>query len=479
MGSLKWRSAVYFCAMACSTAISLAVLPFATRLIGPAEYGTLALATAYAALITAVAQSVQGYVLPEHLPHLLYGERHSLLLSAMSATSAVGLVAAAVVIPVAYFTAPWILEVTPIEQFGMALCAAATLVAVPWVVCGEALMVEGNAVSFAIGMVGQSAVNALVTLLFLFVIPRPEIALLLGYCAGQVALAVVAVACLRQSFKGKVRRRWFGEMRRSAFATGRAALSETGRTLFERSYLGIRTDATDLGLFAHAQLYRNVAMMGLNSVSRAAWPINLREAREAQPNFRVTLASWAPVQAGIAAICVAFALVGREVIGLLTSGKFVGAAPMALIFLAALLLQTTAKREQSILIAYQQGARVSNAQTVGIFVGLAVVLAGVPFFGAIAAACAFLCQTVVQRLLVIWQARKFAATPMKEHWVLRGLIATAAVSAWNELFAPGLLARAVVLVLAASLVLVFLWRELKDYLHIGRATGPLAHPATD
>ena len=186
MRSLKLRSAVYFCATVGSTAVSLAVLPLATRVIGPPEYGTLALAAAFAALVTTFAQAAQGYVLQEYLPTLTGEARSSLLVSALTAVCLAGFVAAIAVLPFAYFSAPWLLQVTGPERLGIVLCIAATLLGVPWLVCVDMLMLDGRAVPFAVGMVSQSAINGLVTLAFLFVVPHPAIALLLGYSAGQL-----------------------------------------------------------------------------------------------------------------------------------------------------------------------------------------------------------------------------------------------------------------------------------------------------
>ena len=461
MRSLKLRSGVYFCATVGSTAVSLAVLPLATRVIGPSEYGTLALAAAFAALVTTFAQAAQGYVLQEYLPILTGKARSGLLVSALTAVCLAGFVAAIAVLPFAYFSAPWLLQVTGPEQWGIVLCIAATFLGVPWLVCVDMLMLDGRAVPFAIGMVSQSALNGLVTLAFLFVIPRPAIALLLGYCAGQVVLMVVSLVCLRSNFGARVERKWFLEMKRAAFAVSIAGLAESGRTLFERSYLGIWTNSGDLGLLAHAQLYRNAAMSALNSISRATLPINLREARETDLSFRVTYASWSLVQASTTMVCIAFALFGREIIGLLTSGKFVQATPVAMILLAALLLQTSAKREQSLLVARLQGAQLSVAQTVSTAAAVFATLFLVPLLGTVGAAATFFCQTAIQRAIVMWRAHNLARFDLREAWVVGGLLGTGIGFAWNAAFEPDIAARGVAATLVAGIVSVFLWNDLQ------------------
>ena len=444
MARLTVRSAQYLAATLATTAISLAVLPLATRVIGPAEYGTLALAVAFSLLVSAIAQASYGYVLPEHLLDTQGEHRSGLLMSAVAAASVCGLAAALLVAPLAYMLTPSLFEVSQVARVGIVACVLLTGFAAPWLVSLDMLMLEGRAAGYAFGTVSQSVINALATLAFLFLFPLPELALLLGYMAGQATLLVASVAFLFPHFGARIDRRWFVDMRRSALAVGRAGLAETGRSLFERAYLGVWTSVSELGLFAHAQLYRNAAMTGLNAISRATWPVNLREAREERLTFKVTTASWNVVQCGVSVFCVLFALFGREIIGLLTSGKFVEATPIALIFLAALLIQTSAKREQSLLIARFSGAKVSNAITIGVAVSLVLGLLLIPSLGAIAAAGAFLAQSLVQRAIIMVRARKAAHLPFSEFWVLSGLALMTAGFAWTTLAEPSLTVRGIV-----------------------------------
>ena len=463
MARLLSRSAFYLGASLGATIVSLAVLPFATQVIGPLEYGALALAVGVATLLTALAQAAQGYVLPEYLPRLGGDSRSELISSALIAVVVVAAVATALLSPLVFVLAPLAFDLSDKALLGIQICLVATFLAAPWVVCVDVLMLEGRALPFALATVGQSVVNGVVVLVLLFAYPHPDLALFCGYAAGQMTLLVTTMAVLGRRLVRPSGGRWFQEMRRSAVAVGRASLTETGRTLFERSYLGTWSGMGSLGLYAHAQLYRNSAMTMLNAVSRAILPINLREARQTDLRFAVTYSSWVLVQSGVALGCVAFALFGREVIALLTSGKFVEATPIALVFLLALLIQTAAKREQCLMIAGLKGAQLSNSQAVATLVGVVVIAAFVPLFGAPAAAGAFVVQVVLHRILVFYYARRLARLVPRESWVVVGTVVTVAAYVWNITAEPSMTVRAIAFVVATGVVCALCWRAAKFY----------------
>ncbi|MDA9508848.1 hypothetical protein XI09_30260 [Bradyrhizobium sp. CCBAU 11386] len=441
--SLASRSAWYFLSPIAGAGISLLVLPLSTRVIGAEEYGALAVAAAVAAMLNAMAAAAIGFVLSEnYLRDEMSGVRGEIACAAVLAAVGGALAGLVIFWPVTELLLPHLLVVNDVLARGMRICLLGAVIGSPWVVCVELFMLEGRARAFAVGTIAQALVNGCMVLILLYIRPMPDLALFAGNFAGQVVLAAVGVTAIASRLRWPRDGRWFATMLSKAVPVGRASLAEAGRSLFERGYLGAWTSVSDVGLYSHAHLYRSWAMLTLNAVSRATWPINLAEAQAAEPTFVVTRASWAIVQAGVGGVAMLFALFGGEIISVLSSGKFVAAKLLAVILLASLLIQTTGKPDTALLIARGRGQFVANAATAGIIAGIIAMLALLPLYGALGAALAVVVQMLVTRGFLVYASRRIYPLPFADGWVLFGLGGTAALYGWTSLAAPGIILRA-------------------------------------
>ncbi|EKV26051.1 hypothetical protein C882_3338 [Caenispirillum salinarum AK4] len=464
MSFLVKRSAWYMLASLAGAGISVAVLPFATQVIGAAEYGALAIAMAVATLATAMGAAAIGFVLSEHYLRVEDALRGEISAAAVIAAYVGAVVAALILLPAAILLLPQVMEIDEALRTGIMICLLGAVVGAPWVVASEVFMLEGRAAAFAIGTIGQALTNAAVVLVLLFVWPMPDLALFIGNAAGHGVLFLVGIGALWKTLRCPKGRRWFDAMRSKAVSVGRASLAESGRSLFERSYLGSWTTVAAVGLFSHAQLYRNWAMLALNAVSRAVWPVNLAEANEPEPTFRLTRASWNVVQAGLAGMAIVFALFGREIISLLTSGKFVEATPFAIILLCSLLIQTAGKPYMVLLIARGEGQHTGNAAAIGTVCGLAALAGLVPWLGAMGAALAAVLQMVVTRSLIVRAGRRIHRLAFADWWVVVGLVLAAGTYVWTDTASPGILPRVLVLAFLVAVMAFAVRRSLMVFL---------------
>jgi O-antigen/teichoic acid export membrane protein len=229
-------------------------------------------------------------------------------------------------------------------------------------------------------------------------------------------------------------------------------ISEQAQTAFERTWLAVFNSVSAVGLWGHAMQYRQYAMIGLNAVSRAVWPVNLDESRSVPPTFPLTRLYWSTVQIGVIILGVAFGLVGREAIGLLTHNRFSSAAPFAAIGLLSLLIQTAGKAQIALLVAHGRGVALSHTQTLSAVVRVVMLAALVPMFGMLGAAGALLAQQVAVRVLVWRAAKHIAHTPFLDHWVLAGC---AVIPACVGFAASGLWPWPARAALAAAIALAF------------------------
>ena len=462
-GRLVTHSLLYLSVSLVSVFISLVMLPISTRVIGPVEYGEFAVALAVSGFVTAIAGSLSGYVLQENLLKHDVGARGPLVTSAIAAVAGAAALSALLLWPLVGLLLPLFdggVAAAGSSQYLVAvICLLATALGSPWIVGSELCMLEERPWPFALSTVLQALANAGTTLFFLYICPLPALALALGYAAGQLVLLLGTASLAIRRFAWP-RLGWFRAMARGAPAVGGAALVEAARSALERGYVATFSGIADVGYFAHSQLYKNWAMFGVNAVSRAMLSTNLREAQAVPAEFLSTLRSWQFVQAGVTFGCLCFALVGHEVVGLLTNGKFEPATPLALILLVSLLLQTAGKREMSLLVARGQSASYATATLLGAASGILALLALVPALGATGAAIAVLIQVAVTRLLTVLRSRRVEKLPLREHWTVIGSIAT--LGLWLALTAVPV-PLSIRLLLVAALFMAFAatqWRNM-------------------
>jgi len=459
MSSLAGRSVWYFFAPIGSSLISLATLPIATQVVGAPEYGALAVAVAIAALVTAIATASIGYVIPQFYLTENDTNRSEIASSAVINVTIASLTAALILWPITAALVPHFLLVNNSTLLGINLCLLGAVAGSPWIVCSELLVLEGRARTFTVATIGQALTNNSVLLLFLYLYPHPNLALFAGNVAGQCLLTLVSIGAISGKLSKPKNTYWFSRMLSQSIPIGRASLAEAGRNLLERSYLGAWASVPTVGIYSHAQLYRNWTMQVLNAVSRATWPINLSEAQEKKPNFTQTYASWAIVQAGVTSVSLIFSLFGREIIDVLTSGQFIEAEPISVILISGLLIQTVGKPHMALLIAKGEGYLVSNASTIGVVTGVITMVILIPMFGAIGAASSIVINATVTRALIVYYSGKIMKLRFAEGWVIFGLTASAALYSWREVADPQMDTRATV---AIGIILLIILKIRKS-----------------
>ena len=450
--SILPRTGWYFLSSFAVPLLGLVTLPIFTIRLGPDHYGAFALGSALAGVISAAAGSVSTVSLPAELGFRSETERRPYLTAVMLLSLAVGLVTCGIVFGL-YSAMIMIFSLDILTPVATALTIAAAMLNSVWAICTEILTIDGRARTYAISTVLQAAASALAVAVALFVFDESDVALFWGFLSAALVASIGAIQALRHSLEFCGLSAWIPIAARGGVAALSASLSETGKVAIERAYLGSMLGVGQLGMFAHAQFYKNASMVALNALSRGVWPSALQEAREPDPEFLVTLRVWTIVQMFVVMVVLVFALIGREIISLLTHGKFVEAAPYALALLFALLIQTAAKPHSSILMARGQGHLHAHINTFSTVVALAWLLVTVPFLGVWGAVSSVIVQAVIHRVAVFTFARRLYGMPFTDGWVVAGICGAAVYSLLAAQTDLNLLGRSGLLVLLLAIIL--------------------------
>jgi O-antigen/teichoic acid export membrane protein len=417
--SVARRTSWYFASSIGVPLLGLLTLPLYTTRLGPEQFGVFAVGSSLASVVSATAGSVSTLSLPVEL-NRYEGDDRRRYVGSVLLLAVVGALLSCLVVFAVYSAASAAFDLELLGHRATLLMIAGALLGSLWAICVEIMTIEGRAKDYAITTIIQTVVNAIVVCIALFVFNDIDNALFWGFVGAGAAGAVGAMISLSGRFAFGDLRRWLPVAARGAAAAVLASLTENGKTAVERSYIGLMVGAHQLGLLANGQYYKNASMVLINAVSRGLVPTSLREAKDSRPDFRVTRRLWAQVQALVVAITVGFSLVGREVLGLLTHGKFVEAAPYAVAMMLTLLLQTLAKPHTALMLARGHGPRYANLNSTAIVVALLLMFVTVPSLGVWGAILSFAIQTLALRIALYWVANRIHPLPFSDHWVIGG-----------------------------------------------------------
>lgn len=424
--------------------MSLATLPLFTMKLGPAQFGSFAIGAALASVISAVAGSVSMVSLPAQLAKCNADERRSYITAVFALALLVALGASVMVSSIfAFASASFNLSL--ISFSAVVVSVIAGLLNSIWAVCVEILTIEGRAKRYAITTFAQALSNIIAISAALFYFDDIEHALFWGFFAASVVGFVGALLLFNQWLTFNLTRSWFTKAGNGGVASVTASLSENGKVAVERSYLGALVGVYPLGLYAHAQYYKGAAMAALNALSRGVLPTALQEAQADAPHFSYTIRLWALVQGFIVSAALGFALVGREVIGLLTHGKFSDAAPLATALMLILLLQSAAKPHTMLLLSRGKGHITAHLNTFSIVISIILLFATASWIGIWAAIVALTIQVLVHRLGVYFAANSLHRISFSDYWVVNGVIAMGGCLLIVDLFNLGIVYRSAIL----------------------------------
>ena len=191
--------------------------------------------------------------------------------------------------------------------------------------------------------------------------PRCSLALLCGQFA---ALCVGLIALGHHHILSFPSRDWFRRAAISAPTTAASGLVDGTRGFGENALLTSTIGLHAVGILSHARLYHGLLMALGNAVGHNLWAKSLEEARNPHSSFEITRSAWTPVQITITCAGIIFAFVGKEIVDIISNGKFtVAAAYIPALFVIAL-IQTTEQPANAIVCASGRAASATWTRTI-------------------------------------------------------------------------------------------------------------------
>ncbi len=453
-------------------AITLATFPLATLVLGPADYGAFALASAYVAIVTAFAAAAVNFSLATHLAEASAEDRVALVSTATGAAIVGAVLGGALIIGGFQALSAGIDAVSGVPRSGFMMLVFGAVLAAPWQVATGVLVLDGRAKGFAVGVVMQALCRSAALLASLFVFELGVLSLFIGSLAGSVLALAAALLVLRGDLDWQLNRRWLRIMLARAPAHGVEYISETLDTVIRNSLISSTIGFGVLGLFTHGQQYQLYTIRMFKAVTQSLWPVSLAEARDSAGNFARTIRTLRLMQLMMTLFGLFFASLGKEFISVLTHGKFADAFVFAALLMAVALIRTGAWPQFSLLIAHGRSNTHNNIQTASFVAGIALLVVLIFDFGMVGVMVAVFAQWTIAWIGRYIFARRVLAVPFSDHLVLVGTALIGGAVLCKVVLAPGFVGSLGLFVVAAAPALYVMRRDLLQVAQ--RFLGPLS-----
>ncbi len=404
--------------------LGLALLPVATFVLGPEDYGVYGMAIVVVSLIVAVCETGSAYVLYGHFHVLDEFERAQLQSTLLALALLLGLLAAAGVLSAwQVFTRhiPLLSELTRSETW--LLCLTLPL-KTTWSIMNPILIVRQRSELLAFSLLLQSVVSMVVMLVCLFLLETGRSALFWGQWIGLLVCMAVPMILLRRSLWAPLEIQWLRQVRGVALGAWFTGVVENLRSSLESALIVKAVSAEALGNFNHARVYQGLMTQGTNAFANVLWPIALKEAQLANTRFARIRPIWDVVYAGLACIGVGVVFLGDQVISLLTHGKFVQAGAWLPWLVVYVLLQNAGKPATAMLYAAKKGNLYSRIRIFTVLVATLALLLLVPSYGVGAVLVVVIAEMLMTRAWLAVAARSIGCVPFQDQWVVIGCLLT-------------------------------------------------------
>lgn len=455
---------MYSLPIAVQTVLPLATLPLTTLVLTPADYGEVAFAMAFISAASVFCSfSPQLQFASIELGGEDAHDEITTLTALVFATSSL----AALLLLLAWYIGmryQWLpVPLTPLE---VALAAAALPLGSAWVVARALVVLRMSSTTFAVVSTLRAVLGALVVLGGLFIWHLHVVALYAGLLVAALVDFVGAMTYLAPWLRGHVRRRMLAKIIPRGMHMSAGAVTNALYSVVERSILASAGGAAALGIYAHAQNYQDALVKGTEPARQVIWPKSLAAAR-GSGSYENARAVWSLIWLGVTGAGLVFALYGKDIVALLTNGRFVDAAPIAALLIATLLATFQARLQLAVLFVHGASAHIAAATFVSNAVGLLVLVLAVPAFHAFGAVAGMAVRQLLLAAAVHVLARRFRRTPFEDTGPLVAFVGIALTLYGVEAGLLGPSARLALLVLS-GLVLSFtaltialpLWRYL-------------------
>lgn len=456
------RVATLALATAWFAALSVALLPLATRVLHASDYGAYALLMSVVAFVGTAMDGGASLIVPASYKSLNSQGRGRLITSVV-VVACIGASLTVIVLGIAW---AWYQRKYPSLDImlPMILVAAAIIPSrVTTNILITAFSVTGRSNAIAAQMIAQATAIFVASLVALFVFSMGGISLFIGALCGQLAALSVCLIVLWRyrefSFPSSY---WMRRSVRAASTSGALGIVTGARGVAEASMIVNELGLRAAGNYSHARLYYNLLTALSNAISHNIRSKSLDEAFDLHSNFSATLRTWPPVQIAFTFAGVVFVFFGEEIVGAISYGKLVEAAAYVPAFFIIALIQTTEQPAEAAVYASGRASSATRFRTVAMLGSLIFLFPIVFAFGIPGVLMLGIVEQLAYRIYLRRVAGDDRVLPFGDGVAIVGCLTIVAAKLYVFFAAPQIEVELFLLMLAIPIVALVGGRSIKD-----------------
>ena len=239
--------------------------------------------SAFSAFGTAIGSFGASYLIAAHYQIIDISEKKKMI----STITIVGLILAMAFSAGLLILWPAIKALFPIFAnipfIGLALSLLAMVLGIPWVFAYDVVVLDGKSKFYAILLVMQCIISSLMMVLCLYVFKFGLLALFIGPVFGNLITFSGAIWYLHPYLELSIHKEWLGKLWKLGFI-GVTLILQRSCNLCRKSILSVYVGFKELGIYAHSQSYKSLAMIVMKASARTVL-ITLSESREIDGKF--------------------------------------------------------------------------------------------------------------------------------------------------------------------------------------------------
>ena len=421
--------------------IVIALIPMATFVLSPHDYGVYALAISVAALVAVMCEVGSAYVLYANYSKL--DARECASMQSTLFTLALGLSLLAIMI--FYFSWPLFLHYIPLLSELTATEIGLLYFMIPlkavWFIMYPILVLSQRSEWLVGSLVLQSIINFLVIFSCLYLFDVGRAALFWGHALGHLGCLCLPLIFLGRSMLGPLQFQWCLKVREVAAKAWLASFADNVRLTLENFLIVKMVSSSALGNFNHARIYQGLLMQVTNSFANVMLPIALNSAQYKKSRFTRIRPVWDFVYIGLTCFGIGAVFLGDEVVLFLTHGKFLFAGSWLPWLVIYVLLQNAGKAATAVILANERANLYSNVRIFTLTLTVLALIALVPSYGMEAVLFTLVTEMLIMRILIGIVARKIQPVPFQDQWVLFGFLMIVICWGVELILAPSLMMR--------------------------------------